>query len=119
MTPKILGMPEDIASIPKSKSMGYAFDDGPNCAQNIFYNYLTSQNQKPTMFYALLTSCLRPSALLLVAIRARECFSFCPTERGANTRFSPVLSQPRLSLAVADVLYLIRPWRRTIPSIPA
>jgi peptidoglycan/xylan/chitin deacetylase (PgdA/CDA1 family) len=31
--------------------MGYAFDDGPNCTHNAFYNYLSSQNQKATMFY--------------------------------------------------------------------
>jgi hypothetical protein len=26
--------------------MSYAFDDGPNCTHNAFYNYLASQNQK-------------------------------------------------------------------------
>lgn len=31
--------------------MGFAFDDGPNCTHNIFYNYLSSQQQKATMFY--------------------------------------------------------------------
>ncbi len=31
--------------------MGYAFDDGPNCTHNAFYNYLSSQGQKATMFY--------------------------------------------------------------------
>jgi hypothetical protein len=40
-----------VASIPEPKSMGYAFDDGPNCTHNAFYNYLSSQNQKATMFY--------------------------------------------------------------------
>jgi Polysaccharide deacetylase len=41
----------DVSSIPEPKSMGYAFDDGPNCTHNAFYNYLSSQNQKATMFY--------------------------------------------------------------------
>ena len=31
--------------------MGYSFDDGPNCSNNAFYDYLLSQNQKATMFY--------------------------------------------------------------------
>jgi peptidoglycan/xylan/chitin deacetylase (PgdA/CDA1 family) len=31
--------------------MGYAFDDGPNCSHNAFYDYLSSQNQKATFFY--------------------------------------------------------------------
>jgi len=31
--------------------MGYAFDDGPNCSHNAFYDYLLSQNQKATLFY--------------------------------------------------------------------
>jgi peptidoglycan/xylan/chitin deacetylase (PgdA/CDA1 family) len=50
-TPKLTGLPSDVASIPEPKSMGYAFDDGPNCTHNAFYNYLSSQNQKATMFY--------------------------------------------------------------------
>jgi Polysaccharide deacetylase len=31
--------------------MGYAFDDGPNCTHNAFYDYLSSEKQKATMFY--------------------------------------------------------------------
>jgi peptidoglycan/xylan/chitin deacetylase (PgdA/CDA1 family) len=31
--------------------MGYGFDDGPNCTHNAFYDYLSSQNQKATMFF--------------------------------------------------------------------
>jgi hypothetical protein len=27
-------------------TLGYGFDDGPNCSHNAFYDYLTSQNQK-------------------------------------------------------------------------
>jgi hypothetical protein len=40
-----------VASIPEPKSMGYGFDDGPNCTHDTFYNYLSSQSQKATMFY--------------------------------------------------------------------
>ncbi|KAN0114188.1 chitin deacetylase [Russula decolorans] len=50
-TPKVSGLPSDVASIPEPKTMGYGFDDGPNCTHNIFYNYLSSQSQKATMFY--------------------------------------------------------------------
>jgi hypothetical protein len=31
--------------------MGYGLDDGPNYTHNIFYNYLSSQKQRATMFY--------------------------------------------------------------------
>ena len=30
--------------------MGYAFDDGPNCMHSVFYDFLSSQNQRATMF---------------------------------------------------------------------
>ncbi|KAI9511948.1 carbohydrate esterase family 4 protein [Russula earlei] len=51
VTPKLAGLPPDVFNIPEPKSMGYGFDDGPNCTHNVFYNYLASQNQKATMFY--------------------------------------------------------------------
>jgi peptidoglycan/xylan/chitin deacetylase (PgdA/CDA1 family) len=41
----------DVANVPEPKTMGYAFDDGPNCSHNAFYDFLESQNQKATMFY--------------------------------------------------------------------
>jgi len=50
-TPKVSGLPHDVVSIPEPETMGYAFDDGPNCTHNVFYNYLSSQSQKATMFY--------------------------------------------------------------------
>ncbi|KAI0268546.1 hypothetical protein BGY98DRAFT_1109211 [Russula aff. rugulosa BPL654] len=50
-TPKLAGLPSDIASIPEPRTMGYAFDDGPNCTHNAFYDYLSSEKQKATMFY--------------------------------------------------------------------
>jgi hypothetical protein len=50
-TPKLAGLSPDVSSVPEPKTMGYAFDDGPNCTHNAFYNYLASQNQKATMFY--------------------------------------------------------------------
>ncbi|KAI0067440.1 glycoside hydrolase/deacetylase [Artomyces pyxidatus] len=50
-TPKLAGLPMDIASVPEPKTMGYGFDDGPNCSHNAFYDFLESQNQKATMFY--------------------------------------------------------------------
>ncbi|KAJ7758939.1 carbohydrate esterase family 4 protein [Mycena maculata] len=50
-TPKLQGLSADIASVPEPRTLGYGFDDGPNCSHNAFYDYLTAQNQKATMFY--------------------------------------------------------------------
>jgi peptidoglycan/xylan/chitin deacetylase (PgdA/CDA1 family) len=60
--------------------MGYAFDDGPNCTHNIFYNYLSSQQQKATLFYigsSVLDWPLEAQRGLADGheICARECFS--------------------------------------------
>ncbi|KAJ4490411.1 putative chitin deacetylase [Lentinula aciculospora] len=49
--PKLSTLPADVASIPEPETMGYGFDDGPNCSHNAFYNYLLEQNQKATMFF--------------------------------------------------------------------
>ncbi|KAH9024069.1 putative chitin deacetylase [Lactarius pseudohatsudake] len=51
MTPNLAGLPPDVSTVPEPKTMGYGFDDGPNCTHNAFYNFLASQNQKATMFY--------------------------------------------------------------------
>jgi hypothetical protein len=50
-TPKIAGIPPDLASVPEPDTLGYGFDDGPNCSHNAFYDYLQQNNQKATMFY--------------------------------------------------------------------
>src|SRR6266702_8705582 len=50
-TPKLAGLSADVSSVPEPKTMGYGFDDGPNCTHNAFYNFLASQNQKATMYY--------------------------------------------------------------------
>ncbi|KAF5327313.1 hypothetical protein D9619_004268 [Psilocybe cf. subviscida] len=50
-TSKKSGIPPDIARMPEPQTLGYGFDDGPNCSHNAFYDYLTQQNQKATMFY--------------------------------------------------------------------
>ncbi|KAF7982983.1 hypothetical protein HWV62_24584 [Athelia sp. TMB] len=50
-TPKLPSLKPDITSTPEPLSLGYGFDDGPNCSHNAFYDYLSSQNQKATMFY--------------------------------------------------------------------
>ena len=49
--PKHAGIPHDLTKIPEPRTLGYTFDDGPNCSHNAFYDYLASQNQKATMFY--------------------------------------------------------------------
>ncbi|KAH9979228.1 hypothetical protein BGW80DRAFT_1275700 [Lactifluus volemus] len=50
-TPKITGLSADVSSVPEPQTMGYGFDDGPNCSHNAFYDYLASVNQKATMYY--------------------------------------------------------------------
>lgn len=45
-TPKLSGLVSDITSTPEPLSLGYGFDDGPNCSHNAFYDYLSEQNQK-------------------------------------------------------------------------
>ncbi|KZP07298.1 hypothetical protein FIBSPDRAFT_841405 [Athelia psychrophila] len=41
----------DITGVLEPQTPGYRFDDGPNYSQNAFYDFLTEQNQKATMFY--------------------------------------------------------------------
>ncbi|KJA15621.1 carbohydrate esterase family 4 protein [Hypholoma sublateritium FD-334 SS-4] len=50
-TPKLSGLVADISSVPEPNTLGYGFDDGPNCGHNVFYDFLTAQNQKATMYY--------------------------------------------------------------------
>ncbi|KAG7095987.1 hypothetical protein E1B28_006670 [Marasmius oreades] len=50
-TPKHPGIPADIATVPEPLTTGYGFDDGPNCSNNAFYDYLRKNNQKATMFF--------------------------------------------------------------------
>ncbi|KAF9264452.1 glycoside hydrolase/deacetylase, partial [Marasmius fiardii PR-910] len=49
--PKAAGLPSDISKIPEPQSLGYGFDDGPNCTHNAFYDFLSKNNQKATMFF--------------------------------------------------------------------
>ncbi|KAK7470316.1 hypothetical protein VKT23_001747 [Stygiomarasmius scandens] len=51
VTPKLAGLPMDIAGVPEPMTMGYGFDDGPNCSHNAFYDYLQEQDQRATMFF--------------------------------------------------------------------
>jgi len=51
VTPKLAGLQPDVSNSPEPLSLGYGFDDGPNCSHNAFYDYLSQQNQKATMFY--------------------------------------------------------------------
>jgi len=51
VTPKLAGLTPDISAIPEPLALGFGFDDGPNCSHNAFYDYLSQQKQKATMFY--------------------------------------------------------------------
>ncbi|KAK7451785.1 hypothetical protein VKT23_012464 [Stygiomarasmius scandens] len=48
---KHAGIPPDVFDVPEPRTVGYGFDDGPNCSHNAFYDYLESENQKATMFF--------------------------------------------------------------------
>ncbi|KAF8180793.1 carbohydrate esterase family 4 protein [Mycena galopus ATCC 62051] len=50
-TPKVAGVNADWADVPEPRTLGYGFDDGPNCSHNAFYDYLAEKKQKATMFY--------------------------------------------------------------------
>ncbi|KAJ8077610.1 hypothetical protein PM082_002042 [Marasmius tenuissimus] len=41
----------DVAKVPEPLTIGFGFDDGPNCSHNAFYDFLQQNNQKATMFY--------------------------------------------------------------------
>ncbi|KAJ3512592.1 hypothetical protein NLJ89_g3430 [Agrocybe chaxingu] len=49
--PKVQNVPADVTVMPEPRTLGYGFDDGPNCSHNAFYDYLAQQNQKATMFF--------------------------------------------------------------------
>jgi len=49
--PKLAGLPPDVSAAPEPSTLGYGFDDGPNCSHNAFYDYLASQNQKATFYF--------------------------------------------------------------------
>ncbi|GAA6029169.1 hypothetical protein JCM8097_001634 [Rhodosporidiobolus ruineniae] len=51
VTPKLEGLPDDIATLPEPNTWGFTLDDGPNCSHNAYYDFLQEQNQKATMFY--------------------------------------------------------------------
>ncbi|KAF7369779.1 Carbohydrate esterase family 4 protein [Mycena venus] len=50
-TPKLSGLSPDVASVPEPRTLGYGFDDGPNCSHNAFYDYLSARGQSATMFF--------------------------------------------------------------------
>jgi len=37
-------------------TLGYGFDDGPNCSHNAFYDYLSGQKQKASKFLLFLSA---------------------------------------------------------------
>lgn len=51
VTPKLSGLTPDVSNVPEPLSLGYGFDDGPNCSHNAFYDYLSQQNQKASKLF--------------------------------------------------------------------
>ncbi|KAI3614767.1 hypothetical protein CBS9595_004038 [Malassezia furfur] len=49
--PKHQGLDMDLTSCPEPNTWGLTFDDGPNCTHNAFYDFLSQNNLKATMFY--------------------------------------------------------------------
>ncbi|KAJ4473737.1 carbohydrate esterase family 4 protein [Lentinula aciculospora] len=50
-TPKLADLPPDVAAASEPSTLGYGFDDGPNCSHNAFYDFLQGQNQKATFYF--------------------------------------------------------------------
>jgi hypothetical protein len=44
-----LNIPADLYDIPTPNTLSLTIDDGPNCSQNAFYDFLRQQNQKVSM----------------------------------------------------------------------
>ncbi|KAF8995539.1 carbohydrate esterase family 4 protein [Cyathus striatus] len=51
ISPKLSGLPPDIADVLEPNTLGYSFDDGPSCSHDRLYGYLDNQHQKATMFF--------------------------------------------------------------------
>ncbi|WFD40789.1 uncharacterized protein MJAP1_003778 [Malassezia japonica] len=49
--PKHQGLVADIYTCPEPSTWGLTFDDGPNCTHNAFYDFLSQNKLKATMFY--------------------------------------------------------------------
>ncbi|CAG8668249.1 9850_t:CDS:2, partial [Racocetra persica] len=41
----------DVSFCPEPGTLGLTYDDGPNCAHTVFYDFLKQNNQKATMFF--------------------------------------------------------------------
>ncbi|EIE86678.1 hypothetical protein G6F46_007174 [Rhizopus delemar] len=50
-TPKLSDVNADIYACPEPETWGLTYDDGPNCSHNAFYDYLSDNKLKATMFY--------------------------------------------------------------------
>ena len=55
-TPKLADLPPDIVVVPEPNSLGYGFDDGPNCSHNAFYDFLTQQQQEASTSSSYISS---------------------------------------------------------------
>ncbi|KAF7360610.1 Carbohydrate esterase family 4 protein [Mycena venus] len=57
---------------PEPRTLGYGFDDGPNCSHNAFYDYLTEKKQKATMFFIGTNVMWQPLQALRAALDGHE-----------------------------------------------
>ncbi|KAJ7664251.1 hypothetical protein B0H17DRAFT_1092007 [Mycena rosella] len=51
INPVVPGLSVDLWRVPESRTVGYAFEDGPSCSHNRLYNFLAEQGQTATMFF--------------------------------------------------------------------
>lgn len=50
-TPKLAGLVPDTTTCLEPNTWGLTIDDGPNCTQNAYHDFLLAQNLKATLFY--------------------------------------------------------------------
>ncbi|KAJ3984150.1 hypothetical protein F5890DRAFT_1518898 [Lentinula detonsa] len=109
VTPKLSGLPPDIADAPEPSTLGYGFDDGPNCSHNAFYDFLQSQNQKATFYFIGSNVADYP----LEAQRAlAEGHEIC-----AHTWSHPYMTTVSSENAFAELWYTVRPHTQHISTI--
>jgi len=51
VVPKAAWLPPDFSACPEPRTWGLTFDDGPNCANALLYDFLAKEKLKATLFY--------------------------------------------------------------------
>ncbi|KAJ7142977.1 hypothetical protein C8R44DRAFT_866231 [Mycena epipterygia] len=102
------------------RTLGFGFDDGPNCSHNAFYNYLLAQEQKATMSFIRLNVQVYPlEAARAVADGHQICvhtwshpYMTATTNEGAFAELWYTMQMIKLATGVMPILrvtYLLPP----------